>query len=91
MSHSDPGSSSEESIYIDLRSPYLAALLAWLCPGAGHLYQRRYGKGVLFLVCILSTYDSKLGSFLADKFDVGIGGIGLIPGNWDDELDKLVN
>ncbi|MFP6752017.1 MAG: DUF6677 family protein [Pirellulaceae bacterium] len=56
MSHSANGSSSEESIYIDLRNPYLAALLAWLCPGAGHLYQRRYGKGILFLVCILSTY-----------------------------------
>ncbi len=35
--------------------------------------------------------DSKLGSFLADNFDVVIRGIGLIPGNWDDELDKLVN
>ncbi len=35
--------------------------------------------------------DSKLGSFLEDNFDVVIRGIGLIPGNWDDELDKLVN
>ena len=35
--------------------------------------------------------DSKLGSFLADNFDVVIRGIGLIPGEWDDELDKLVN
>ncbi len=35
--------------------------------------------------------DSKLGSFLADNFDVVIRGIGLIPGVWDDELDKLVN
>jgi uncharacterized membrane protein required for colicin V production len=35
--------------------------------------------------------DSKLGSFLADNFDVITRGIGLIPGNWDDELDKLVN
>ncbi len=35
--------------------------------------------------------DSKLGSFLADNFDVVTRGIGLIPGNWDDELDKLVN
>ena len=56
MSYSSPSSSSEDSICIDLRNPYLAALLAWLCPGAGHLYQRRYGKGVLFMVCILSTY-----------------------------------
>ena len=35
--------------------------------------------------------DSRLGSFLADNFDVVIRGIGLIPGEWDDELDKLVN
>jgi hypothetical protein len=41
---------------IDLRDRWLAAFLAWLIPGAGHLYQRRYGKGVLFLVCILSTF-----------------------------------
>lgn len=41
---------------IDLRQPGLAALLAWLWPGAGHLYQRRYAKGLLFMVCILGTY-----------------------------------
>jgi len=35
--------------------------------------------------------DSKLGAFLADNFDVVIRGIKLIPGDWDDELDKLVN
>jgi hypothetical protein len=41
---------------IPLRNPALAALWAWLIPGAGHLYQRRYAKGVLFMVCILGTY-----------------------------------
>jgi hypothetical protein len=41
---------------IDLRDRWLAAFLAWLVPGAGHLYQRRYGKGLLFMVCILSTF-----------------------------------
>ena len=45
-----------DSLEIDLREPSFAALLAWLIPGLGHLYQRRYAKGVLFLVCILSTY-----------------------------------
>jgi hypothetical protein len=39
-----------------LRDRWLAAFLAWLIPGAGHIYQRRYGKGLLFLVCILSTF-----------------------------------
>jgi hypothetical protein len=41
---------------IDLRDPFWAAFLAWLWPGAGHLYQRRYAKGTLFMVCILGTF-----------------------------------
>jgi hypothetical protein len=56
MPHPASRFSPEDSIFIDLRNPYLAALLAWLCPGAGHLYQRRYAKGILFMVCILGTY-----------------------------------
>ena len=48
----DPHSQLE----VKLRNPPMAALLAWLWPGAGHIYQRRYGKGVLFMVCILFTY-----------------------------------
>ena len=35
--------------------------------------------------------ESALGAFLADKFDVVIRGVKLIPGDWDDELDKLTN
>jgi hypothetical protein len=50
-----------ESVRLDLRSPYLAAALGWLWPGAGHLYQRRYAKGMLFMVCVLSTYFFGLG------------------------------
>jgi hypothetical protein len=50
-----------ETIRVDLKSPYLAAALAWLWPGAGHLYQRRYAKGMLFMVCILSTFFFGLG------------------------------
>ena len=49
-------SPSEQPVEIDLRNPALAALLAWLWPGAGHLYQRRNIKGVLFMVCVLATY-----------------------------------
>ena len=41
---------------VDLRNRALAALLAWLISGAGHFYQRRYAKGSLFFVCILSTW-----------------------------------
>jgi hypothetical protein len=49
---------------IDLRNRSLAALWAWLWPGAGHIYQRRYAKGILFMMCILTTYF----------FGFGIGG-----------------
>ena len=35
--------------------------------------------------------ESKLGTFLADNFDVVIRGLKLIPGDWDDEIDKLTN
>jgi len=45
-----------ESLTIDLRNPWIAGFLAWLWPGAGHLYQRRYGKGLLFMACILAIF-----------------------------------
>lgn len=48
--------SSEEMIEVDLRNPVVAAVWAWVCPGAGHIYQRRYAKGILFMVCVLSTW-----------------------------------
>jgi uncharacterized membrane protein required for colicin V production len=34
--------------------------------------------------------DSALGSFLADNFDVVIRGVGLIPGDWDNQLENIV-
>ncbi|MDA1128036.1 MAG: CvpA family protein [Chloroflexi bacterium] len=35
--------------------------------------------------------DSALGAFLADQFDTVIRGVGLIPGDWDEEFNKLKN
>ena len=35
--------------------------------------------------------ESELGIFLADNFDVVIRGLKLIPGDWDDEIEKLAN
>jgi len=52
----DPNVIQVDEIRVDLRNRPLAALLAWLVPGAGHMYQRRYAKGSLFIVCILSTW-----------------------------------
>ena len=43
-------------ITVRLRNPVLAVLWAWLIPGAGHWYQGRRAKSVIFAVCILSTY-----------------------------------
>ncbi len=37
---------------IDLKNPLVAGLLAWLFPGAGHWYQKRYFKAILFASCI---------------------------------------
>ena len=45
-----------QPLTVELRDPRWAAVLAWLWPGAGHLDQRRYAKGVLFMICILSTF-----------------------------------
>jgi len=45
-----------ESVSVRLGDPRLAALLAWLWPGAGHFYQRRFTKGFVFMIAILSTY-----------------------------------
>ncbi|MDG3006288.1 DUF6677 family protein [Paludisphaera mucosa] len=41
---------------VPLRDPARAALLAWLVPGLGHMYQGRTGKGLLYAFCILGLY-----------------------------------
>jgi hypothetical protein len=45
-----------EPTLIALKDPLVAGGLAWFWPGAGHLYQGRIAKGVLFMVCILATF-----------------------------------
>lgn len=45
---------SEEAL--ELKNPGLAALLGWLVPGLGHLYQGRIGKGILFFVCVMGLF-----------------------------------
>ncbi|MEM1305020.1 MAG: DUF6677 family protein, partial [Planctomycetota bacterium] len=41
---------------LNLKNRALAALLAWLVPGLGHLYQGRTAKGLLFMICLVSTF-----------------------------------
>src|SRR5881394_3468410 len=58
MAKTPPNSTStgEPVVEIDLKDPRLAAFLAWLVPGLGHMYQGRTGKGVLIFVCIIGTF-----------------------------------
>ncbi len=41
---------------VQLRNPVIAAVLAFLIPGAGHFYQRRYFKASIYSVCILGVF-----------------------------------
>jgi TM2 domain. len=41
---------------IPLKKAWLAGILAFLLPGAGHLYQGRYFKAALYFVCILGLF-----------------------------------
>lgn len=69
----DPATSRvADEIQVDLRQPGVAAFWAWLWPGAGHFYQRRYAKGALFMICILGTYF----------FGLAIGGGHVVYANW---------
>lgn len=45
---------------INLKDTWTAAALGFLVPGAGHLYQGRYFKAVLYAVCIGGLYLSGL-------------------------------
>lgn len=38
------------------RSDYFAALLSYLVPGLGQIYQGRFGKGLMFMICLLSMF-----------------------------------
>jgi len=62
--NSQPIVIEEENVSIDLKDRLTAALLAWLVPGLGHLYQGRTAKAILFFVCIVGTfvYGCYLGS-----------------------------
>ena len=50
---------------LDLKNPWIAGLLAWLIPGAGHLYQQRFFKAGVYSICILGTmlYGMALGEW----------------------------
>lgn len=53
---------------VELHNPMVAGLLAWLFPGAGHWYQKRYFKAILFALCIwpLLIFGLMTGSYSCD-------------------------
>jgi hypothetical protein len=59
------------STNINLKDPVLAAFLAWLIPGLGHLYQGRVAKAVLYFVCIMGIYV--YGLYLGGNSELGYG------------------
>lgn len=47
---------THDGAQIHLKSPVLAAVLAFLFPGAGHAYQGRSFKAAIYAVCILGLF-----------------------------------
>jgi uncharacterized membrane protein YdcZ (DUF606 family) len=47
---------SEPKLNRPYKAPYFAAFLAWLVPGAGHLYLGQRMKAVVFFVAIVGTF-----------------------------------
>jgi hypothetical protein len=77
-----------------LKDPALAAFLAWLVPGLGHLYQGRTAKGILFFVCLMGTfaYGCYLGSSnqaVAEDGNVKVGPARVVYVSWSDEDQRL--
>jgi hypothetical protein len=50
---------------ISLKDHFIAAVLAWLVPGLGHIYQGRVAKGVFYFVLLMGafTYGMYLGEW----------------------------
>jgi hypothetical protein len=50
------GLAGDQPLEIELKQPWIAALLALCLPGLGHLYQGRTAKGLLFFICVFGTF-----------------------------------
>jgi hypothetical protein len=90
----EAGSQQASERHLVLKDPALAAFLAWLVPGLGHIYQGRIAKGVLFFVCLMATfaYGCYLGSSneaIAEDSSVKIGAARVVYVSWRDEDQRL--
>lgn len=70
---------------INLKDPALAAFLAWLIPGLGHLYQGRTAKAILLFVCIMGTFV--FGVWLGGSSELGWGRV--VYASWRPEDRRL--
>ncbi len=70
---------------IALKDPIVAAVLAWLIPGLGHIYQGRTAKGVLFFVCLMGTFV--YGCYLGGSRETGWARV--VYASWTDEDTRL--
>jgi TM2 domain-containing membrane protein YozV len=68
---SDGTAAQQQPPPINLKDPVMAAFLAWLIPGLGHLYQGRIAKAILFFVCIMGIYV--YGIYLGGNSELGYG------------------
>lgn len=53
---SDPNVVIADGEPLDLRNRVMAAVLAWMIPGAGHAYQQRYLKSTIFSISIFTCF-----------------------------------
>lgn len=55
-SNGSAGERDQADQAFDPPHPKVGALLAWLFPGAGHLYQGRVAKGLLYMGCLVPMF-----------------------------------
>jgi hypothetical protein len=67
----DGTAAQQQPAAVNLKDPVMAAFLAWLIPGLGHLYQGRTAKAVLFFVCIMGIFV--YGLYLGGNKELGYG------------------
>ena len=82
-----PVRATPEAEAVPIASPLLAAVLAWLVPGLGHVFLRRWRRGLAFFVIVVAalwigsilegnlarpTPNSPL-SYLATLAEIGVG------------------
>jgi hypothetical protein len=72
MSSVPPVSSSSHPRPWEDKNPWIAGVLAFLIPGAGHLYQGRTVKGIIYCVSILGLFfwGQKMGEGMVVYGDV---------------------